>query len=371
MIDIASLQRLFAAPGADLAALCRHPDVNKWSRHKPLVWASPSFSPYNYGYRTGGNCGLIIPQAGRLSQLLPLKAGAWQYTPPEGKTGLINEWFRLGDFDGYCHAATPPLDGFNAPGCISQSSVFTLSLVPSAYMRPDKEEGAGSITLDDLSVNNVPLSQMYFGTAFFTSPDSAGAHRLLWAVSAATAGTLTLTAQRVPSDIILPREIYAVPFLSTEPIGTVVTDRAGVFIVPPCCHPSIIQTGTEEQAQGITSMSINAEMVAALTSDGSDGGIARIDVEARLTANAVNRYSDCSVTLWKGRPDAADSRRLATVWTGDIITSISTPWRRSWKVTDFNFTPQAQPGYYADFRLASGSYVRTTLIAYPVKRQIS
>lgn len=73
----------------DVGGLCSHPNVNKWSRYKPVN------GPYEHP-----TCGFLI---GSTNLPLPddLRADAWVYDKPTG--GELAP-YRLGDFRGYDHS---------------------------------------------------------------------------------------------------------------------------------------------------------------------------------------------------------------------------------------------------------------------------
>jgi hypothetical protein len=101
-------------PSADVGHLCGNvkPDgtkagINMWAKYKPVKHnvlfneqLSTWWRAYNY------SCGIIIPSAATLSQILQMfRSGQemWTYDPPTAG------WpYRLGDFKNYKHTAYPP-----------------------------------------------------------------------------------------------------------------------------------------------------------------------------------------------------------------------------------------------------------------------
>lgn len=359
---IARILGLGAVP--DVGALCRHHAVNRWSRYKPLAEYGAAATLGDLAYRgADGLCGLHAVRATYLADLLD-QPGAWEYDRPRGGS----QWYRLSDFDGYLHDALPPLEAFNVPSYVSaqNGATFSVALVETAKPRVDISgtpdySAAGSLTLDEISIDGRPLSEFYFGVAFFKA---SGA--FLWATSATSPGTLLLrnisfpeVTSAAPGDTLT-----AVPFLSRDRVATTRVDIPGLYFLPPGVTPQQVAYGSESQAAGVQ-LSVTATMVRAITLDGSDGPIASVEVNARIDANATERFTSCSVTLWRGTPGAAASHLLGTVWQGTILTSALTPWTRTWRVraADLNETLEAAPDYWVLFSL--GSIRRSALVAYP------
>lgn len=89
----------------DLGTLCTHPDINMWSAKKPVEHNAPwittdqKFEELHYG---------INMNIKTVAQIVSGYSGfCWEYTQP-------STWFRLLDFDGYNHSATPPDFYFHA-----------------------------------------------------------------------------------------------------------------------------------------------------------------------------------------------------------------------------------------------------------------
>lgn len=88
-----------------------HGKINKWSKKKPIRYATPSaltdaqFKGTAADNNQGVYYGLqVATEAGKLSQL---HDAAWNFLPPRPGT----DWCRLTDFNGYDHNAVPTLNG--------------------------------------------------------------------------------------------------------------------------------------------------------------------------------------------------------------------------------------------------------------------
>lgn len=120
-ISVSMVKAELGAATNDVGQLCIHPNVNKWSRWKPV--ANPKIgnmtaSDYAAVYTgvevsNNGNYGLTIPDVVRTTSINSVPAAiedacanSWEYRKPMGG---VNEPFRLGDFRNYYHQAVPPI----------------------------------------------------------------------------------------------------------------------------------------------------------------------------------------------------------------------------------------------------------------------
>lgn len=84
----------------DVGQLCIHPNVNKWSKNKPI--SSNKLTGLTSADRLGSDYGLVPPPT--QMNYTPVYSQNWIYNRP---TGGVNSPYRLGDFRGYEHLATP------------------------------------------------------------------------------------------------------------------------------------------------------------------------------------------------------------------------------------------------------------------------
>lgn len=109
-ISVTLVKNTLGAATNNVGQLCRHINVNKWSKHKPVVLPKdtcqdfdPSFPGYTPKWWQGidGNCGFRIP---RLAQVIDANITNWEYVKPNGG----KEPLRLGDFSGYTTESNIP-----------------------------------------------------------------------------------------------------------------------------------------------------------------------------------------------------------------------------------------------------------------------
>ncbi len=84
----------------DVGTLCTHPNINKWSKNKPI--SSNKLTGLISADKLGADYGLVPPST--QTNYTPVYSQNWIYNRP---TGGVNSPYRLGDFRGYEHLATP------------------------------------------------------------------------------------------------------------------------------------------------------------------------------------------------------------------------------------------------------------------------
>lgn len=95
----------------NVGILCTHPNINKWSKYKPVIWPYVNVDnlPANVPRyaASDGRCGFKAIQPMDYSVLISYYKNpteCWEYQPP---TGGASAPYRLGDFRGYDHEAEP------------------------------------------------------------------------------------------------------------------------------------------------------------------------------------------------------------------------------------------------------------------------
>ena len=149
-ISVSLVRDTIGAGSNDVGTLCTHPNVNKWSRWKPVRSNKTSglieldFENIFFGFDipSAQNAGVDI-----LSQ-------NWAYNRPRGLS--YNEGFRLGDFRNYNHSAGIP---------------FTI-LIPDSFLANASSPSIGVCNIvstnDDIQLSKL-LKNKYFGAMVFTA----------------------------------------------------------------------------------------------------------------------------------------------------------------------------------------------------------
>ena len=105
-ISIPMVARELGTTENDLGRLCIHPNVNKWSKWKPVRYNSPS--PLTEAEFKSQKYGFDIPFDVKADSTI--LSTAWGYLKPRGG-GTPNEHYRLTDFANYNRLAIMPISG--------------------------------------------------------------------------------------------------------------------------------------------------------------------------------------------------------------------------------------------------------------------
>lgn len=112
-----------------LGHLCVSTNINKWSKHKPVILTSdaPNRST-SWWTGNSGNCGLGYKRyVSELALVNSIEAGSsdWTYQRPTG--GSVSP-YRLFDFGGYCHKAPCAFGQFAAPDVVQIGKVLSATV---------------------------------------------------------------------------------------------------------------------------------------------------------------------------------------------------------------------------------------------------
>ena len=104
-ISIAMVKSELGAATNKVEELCVHPNINKWSKWKPIWYNSPS--PLTEAEFKSKRYGFDIPFGVKADATI--LSTAWGYLKPRG-AGTINEHYRLTDFANYNKLAIMPIE---------------------------------------------------------------------------------------------------------------------------------------------------------------------------------------------------------------------------------------------------------------------
>ena len=170
-VSIADVRTVLGETSNDLATLCRSDKINMWAKFKPVElnkpFTSDEFDFQNNRWRDdaswfkgvdfveNGICGLKVTHGGSLEAVIDLydkNTAGWKRVKP-GTTLACP--YRLTDFIGYKHTATPPF----AKPIITSKTHESGSVIATAMMKSLGVEY--ELTVANLGV----LSETYFGLA--------------------------------------------------------------------------------------------------------------------------------------------------------------------------------------------------------------
>lgn len=160
-ISIADVSAVLGAASSDVGTLCRHSNINIWSRHKPVSYPHPedtsrtmSVNPWIGDDPTNAPYGISIPWQAPGSGTFPSQLFSTNigYKRPSGGASSP---YRLGDFRGYDHNCVVP---------------YNVELPEGEYPR---NQGMIRIMLNkysvnsyQLSANNITFDELYAGKYF-------------------------------------------------------------------------------------------------------------------------------------------------------------------------------------------------------------
>lgn len=251
-----------------VADVCLSPNINEWSRYKPIYKAGRTGIDFHFrgvgydaalhglvakSYSSWANLAGSLISNGKLNAL-----SDWSYDQRDLKSSITPK--RLGDFDGYYHNAAPPFAGFFCPPTLGNK---TAGSQQKAYLLPaiktdigaDDPVAPGSIGLSQINapsmanIATTTLNNFYFGVALIkpqnatvawvlsenamqdiTSGDIQHIYEVPMSLTSVAAGTYyavpVLTRVRVTSLQDTPQQICIVP--NCSPIQVTVSDSSTV-----------------------------------------------------------------------------------------------------------------------------------------------
>lgn len=177
-----------------------HGKTNKWARYKPEAIGGPG--PITDAMRAGNNYALAPSDAGILSGLslnaaniLRIAALRWNYTAPAPGVN----WARLTDWDGYDHAAVPPMV---PPGDVT---VLFGDTSASFMLLGNSIRTGANLTIEDFIYNGVEVSDFYLCVIIFRIHKTSGAYDILLRQTADK--TIGTGGREIPVDITSLRSL--------------------------------------------------------------------------------------------------------------------------------------------------------------------
>lgn len=249
------VKNLLGNPKTAVYNVCLSPNINEWSRYKPVYKAGRTGIDFHFravGYDAALH-GLVAKSYATWNALATALIS-------DGKLQAINDWTydqnilrttlapkRLGDFDGYYHKATPPFAGFFCPPTLGNKTVGTQQ---KAYLLPamatdigaDSPTAPGSISLAQIEApaaivaEPATLDKFFFGVALINAQNSA----VVWAASEGAFvnadGTIAQHTYDVSMSLtsVAAGTYYAAPVLTRARVASLQTAPQQICIVPNC-----------------------------------------------------------------------------------------------------------------------------------------
>lgn len=185
----------------DVGQLCTHPNVNKWSKWKPVRWNK--VDGITISDIRAVKSGLSIPtQLSETAMMTAYRSNPnqlWVYNKPRGNTVSPIEPYRLGDFRNYEHSAERFYD------VVIPDKVFTTTLGVALNM---KSTNPYWISWDDLQ-----LEGNYFGVLVVKNGETTPYNKAISTQTLSASGESPYVEVSLPSPVV--GNIYDVfPFIS-------------------------------------------------------------------------------------------------------------------------------------------------------------
>lgn len=144
-VSVSLVRNTLGESTTNIGALCTSPNINMWSRRKPVRDTRVVIDTYSdVGKGSDGMCGLILPPWEGDDTLLTY------YAKPRGAGGPYSEPYRLGDFRGYFDNRALPITLLPQPASISISTQEGGGVLSDVYTGPGL--GAPVVTIQDLGM---------------------------------------------------------------------------------------------------------------------------------------------------------------------------------------------------------------------------
>ena len=198
-------------------------NINMWSRFKPVPHSTFFLDGDGRWKGEDGRCGLTIPiytSPSTIRTALVNGSAMWSYTPPNGTQ---RQPFRIGDFRGYNpHAVNPIGELFDEYILTSSGTGYEFDIQIEIVV--GSQDGEHNLTLGDIEVNGVKLTDMYLGV--YMIPKSGNGY--FFGTSSSKIGTSDSLTMTLQGSSATQGEYTAYCFLSTTP--QVNNEQSGEFI---------------------------------------------------------------------------------------------------------------------------------------------
>ena len=227
-ISVSLVRDEIGAVSNDVGTLCTHPNVNKWSKWKPIRSSKlggitlSDLAAVNYGILVNNYSSIDAVKAAYTSEF-----DVWTYLTPRG--GGTNEYFRLGDFRNYDKDATPIVGGSNVTPFVSNEDGSDNTIVGSLFVS-ETSSGTG------LSWGDLVLGGRRLGLALYDGST-------LVRTGLAPVGARDVAINTRTPTVLTAKNYAAVFFLSNTSGGTT-SNVGGVPAQPMFGHVVRVISGT-------------------------------------------------------------------------------------------------------------------------------
>mgnify|MGYP003292252685 CR=1 FL=1 len=163
-VSLSDVARVLGAASTDLGRLCTHPNVNMWSKYKPIdadVIGELTDSQRHalaYGLSVE-NVGGYVTNMQSKAQIYSILTRQWQYRQP---TGGSHSPYRIADFRKYYHDAEPPIEAQIPSQGLSVNLDDQSRVTVYISVVPDRPNGQYEIQGDELVDCGIDLRDYRF-----------------------------------------------------------------------------------------------------------------------------------------------------------------------------------------------------------------
>ena len=152
-ISVSMVKSAIGSGSNDVGTLCTHPNVNKWSKWKPVRFNKVTgLTLSDLGSAKGGMNLIEISEIDSLIDFYKNNISYdWSYLKPRG--GNYNEFYRLGDFRSYHHEAIRFFDTEKLPSAMTPRTQIETFILPADV----------SIPILNMDYESMGLDNAYFG----------------------------------------------------------------------------------------------------------------------------------------------------------------------------------------------------------------
>ena len=142
------------------SVLCSHPNINKWSKWKPVHYNTQQ--PLTLAQLEATNYGLIVPTPS--ANYASVVSAGWKYNKP---TGTSTSPYRIGDFRNYYHNSVAPMAVQEDISMLDGQQALPISAIITTETNPN------SIGISDLTDGTVGAFGNYYYGVVVTSGATA------------------------------------------------------------------------------------------------------------------------------------------------------------------------------------------------------
>lgn len=296
-------QALFGDTNMTVFGACLSPQINQWSRYKPIHYngvTGVNFKMRDAGYQNNLH-GLIAKSYATWADLTDgiisgqnlAAISDWTYNRAALESVFVPK--RIGDLDGYYHNAVPPFAGFYCPPTLGNA---TAGAQQKAYLLPalkstvgaDNPIAPGSIGIDQIEspsqgiLVSQTLDKFYFGVALINKGTKPAVKYVLSEVAMVDLdGNITHDYEVSMSlNNLTAGEYYAIPILTRARVSNMTTDPIQICLVPNCSPLQVTVTSSSVVNEDIEVTITSCNYMSLV---GADNGVVKSTIRVKSKAS--------------------------------------------------------------------------------------